>query len=143
MKYVLAYPDTNKERLKNIYKVDTSSFIIPMSQELNHRMNAFMFCGECLSYMVDLSDSEQAQFHTNWNWIHEVIEAIEKLPYLNVYFNKTSLGKHTIEISYETPSYKHQQNNKTIFVESINKKEAVVQAIDRFLIWYEKSISNS
>lgn len=68
-----------------------------------------------------------------------VIEAIEKLNYCNIYFSKTYLGEYTIEITHETTIYRYQQNNKTAFIRNKDKKEAVVEAINQFLTWYDQN----
>lgn len=130
MTYIKTFPNSK------FYKVDTSSFEKPMSKDLNSKINSFTVGEIFLSYTIDL---EKLQFHSNWNWIMEIVEAIEKLPFVNVYFSKTSLGEYTIEINHETHSYNYQQNNKTIFIRGINKKETVIEAINQFLIWYAKN----
>lgn len=70
---------------------------------------------------------EYLQFHLDWNWIHEVIEAIEKSGY-DVVIAKTSCSIWIGGTSYSGSS----KDCKT-------KKEAVVQAINQFLIWYEQN----
>lgn len=66
------------------------------------------------------------QFHSDWNWIMEVVEAIEKLGYKFQFgWNITAL----ISLVPNTPA-------KIALIENENRKEAVVQAINQFLIWY-------
>ena len=67
-----------------------------------------------------------------------IVEAIEKLSYTCVYFSKTYLGNHKVEISLDTPSYLLKSKKNTVFIEKESKKEAVVQAINQFLIWYNE-----
>ena len=70
------------------------------------------------------------KFHSDWNWIMEVVEAIEKLGYkFQLGWNITAL----ISLVTNTPA-------KIAFIESENRKEAVVQAINKFLIWYNENI---
>ena len=74
------------------------------------------------------SESE-LQFHSDWNWIMEVVEAIEKLKF-NVRITKSSI---TIETSVGC-----EFDLKTIYSfhsdeYPITKKEAVVHAINNFL----------
>jgi hypothetical protein len=68
------------------------------------------------------------KFHSDWNWIMEVIEAIEKKGYelfINgLYCRITDSGMSELEIESSKVS---------------NKKEAVVQAINQFLIWNENN----
>lgn len=84
--------------------------------------------------------TSELKFHSDWNWIMEIVDAIEKLEHKSVYFSKTKLGEYTIEIAHETPTYfnKSRENDKTFFVRGNDKKEAVVQAINKFLIWYNE-----
>ena len=68
---------------------------------------------------------DEMKFDSDWNWIHEVIEAIEKisdwnLECLNV---EERLFQMCIPLS-------------NTCITSEDKKEAVVQAINQFLIWY-------
>lgn len=66
-------------------------------------------------------------FHSDWNWIMEVVEAIEKL------------ADWTLEcLNYSDGSRDYQMMIPLSHTNIINKdkKEAVVQAINQFLIWY-------
>jgi hypothetical protein len=69
-------------------------------------------------------------FHSDWNWIMEVVEAIEKLRYLVViqsnFCQIQEVGKKENSFSPRIIAYQ----------EALTKKEAVVQAINQFLIWY-------
>jgi hypothetical protein len=60
------------------------------------------------------------QFHSDWNWIMEVANAIEKLA-----------------VNQDVINWVRQ--HKCIFDLKLTeaKKEAVVKAINQFLIWYE------
>lgn len=77
--------------------------------------------------------TEDLEFHSDWNWIMEVVEAIEKLND-NFYFVKINTGGCFIHPLNDTKDYKGicYQAGKT-------KQEAVVQAINQFLIWYEQN----
>ena len=74
---------------------------------------------------------ESMQYHSDWNWIMEVVETIEKLGLT------TSLTNNYFHIM------KVENNVGTTVgsskINSATKKEAVVQAIDQFLIWYEQN----
>lgn len=62
-------------------------------------------------------------YHSDWNWIHEVVEAILKV---------------------QNPK-KHSDTTCSTFKREIEahlgrtKKEATVEAINQFLIWYEQN----
>ena len=74
------------------------------------------------------------KFHSDWNWIMEVVEAIEKLGY------ESLIGGG--EYYYPEKGMRYIQSfikdEITIHEEAKTKKEAVVQAINQFLIWYEQ-----
>lgn len=73
------------------------------------------------------------RFHSDWNWIHEVVEAIEKL------------ADWTLEcLNYHDGSRNYQMMIPLSGTNIINndKKEAVVQAINQFLIWYNNEQTN-
>lgn len=60
------------------------------------------------------------KFHSDWNWIMEVVEAIEKKAWVNI--KGCAVDISTI-VNLNAPT----------------KKEAVVEAINQFLIWYEQN----
>lgn len=69
------------------------------------------------------------EFHSDWNWIMEVVEAIENRGIVvligkNTCVIEQTYGKTTIEL----PSIKKN-----------SKKEAVVEAINQFLIWHSEN----
>jgi len=72
------------------------------------------------------------KFHSDWNWIHEVIDVIEK----------TSNTAVTIWFRKEGCTIEQKNGEQEDFYISMkiktSKKEAVVEAINQFLIWYEK-----
>lgn len=70
------------------------------------------------------------KFHSDWNWIMEVVEAIEKLGY-----NR----RVDIDSSHVLIQYKEWYT----LVQKDSKKEAVVQAINQFLIWYNENSSQN
>lgn len=88
-------------------------------------------------YEYSISD---LQFHSDWNWIMLVVENIEKLPNLSVYFRKTSIGEYDIEISIEFPTYNiFKKNDKTFSSSGSNKKDVLVETIYQFLVWYKEN----
>ena len=75
-----------------------------------------------------------ARFHSDWNWIMEVVEAIEKLGYESLTGGS--------EYYYPEKGMRYIQSfikdDMTIYQEAKTKKESVVQAINQFLIWYNE-----
>ena len=75
------------------------------------------------------------EFHSDWNWIMAVVEAIEKLGY------ESLIGGG--EYYYPEKGMRYIQSfikdEINIHEEAKTKKEAVVQAINQFLIWYEQN----
>ena len=63
------------------------------------------------------------KFHSDWNWIHEVIENIK---------NTTNPKEHS-DTTFSTLRREIQTNLGR------SNKEAAVQAILNFLIWYDKN----
>lgn len=86
------------------------------------------------------------KFHSSWDWIMEVVEKIENLyehPNKEISIN---IKPGEIEI-FQRP-YRLENNNyhDVIYLGdgyiNTSKKEAVVQAINQFLIWYENNKNN-
>lgn len=78
----------------------------------------------------------QLQFHSDWNWIMKVVEAIEKLNNFYVQIEESAC------YIYDILKFNDEQCNPSISCDlSLNsKKEAVVHAINQFLIWYNNEI---
>lgn len=69
------------------------------------------------------------RFDSDWNWIMEVVEKIEKLDYWVCIQNTyVGIGKR----NDEQPVIGYSYSSLTI-----TKKEAIVSTIDKFLIWYK------
>lgn len=88
----------------------------------------------------------QMKFHSDWNWIMEVIEAIEKLKTETSTFEfhtqpKSVLIKEERNYSFEKGdggrTSRPLKLNGSVWITGETKKEAVVQAINQFLIWYK------
>jgi len=78
-------------------------------------------------YGITTSD---LKFHSDWNWIHEVLDKIEKENFsIEIY----SLGynNHSMVI-YSAGAIVCQSGLVDV------KKEAVIQAINQFIDWYNK-----
>lgn len=78
-------------------------------------------------------------FDSDWNWIMEVIDVIQKLD-----INKNKLSSHPYYYGFDLETnnyYAHFQFGEDLHFNGESKesqKEAVVQAITQFLIYYNK-----
>ena len=86
--------------------------------------NTDEYCGRRQTKVSEL------KFHSDWNWIMEVVEAIDKTQHTQL----DILGKHC-RISSKGIDF--QSSSKE------DKKKAVVQAINQFLIWYNENSKNT
>ena len=69
---------------------------------------------------------KELHFHSDWNWIMEVVEKIENIKYsISVTGNFCHIAKVEENIGITLGSY-----------QGSTKKEAVVQAINQFIDWY-------
>lgn len=84
------------------------------------------------------------QFHSDWNWIMEVVEKIE-----------VNFPKYTLEWEYDDREEFSEEGKYKAYwftlmpkdeickelsdLRSQSRKEAVIQAINKFLIWYNKN----
>lgn len=79
---------------------------------------------------------ERLFFDSDWNWIMEVVDSIEKINRLNdkeYYPYCITIWKNGCAISDGNNGY------KIVNLLAASKKEAVVEAINKFLIWYEQN----
>lgn len=108
---------------------------LTINEELKNELSAYplqeysYLCSYANSaFICDREDNpsntvwDYCKFHSDWNWIMEVVEAIEKLGHIVDIWNNVCVIPHLKKCISET------------------KKEAVVQAINQFLIWYNKHI---
>lgn len=91
----------------------------------NRRSNIFM--------SIDL------KFRSDWNWIMEVVDKIESLEdkqfYMEwIWLNKTNVGLYQRETNSGSTLWEYIAR----FSDSKTKKQAVIQAIDQFIDWYNK-----
>ena len=86
------------------------------------------------------------KFHSDWNWIMKVVEDIEELGYQfditgnEVGVNSNIMSMENISTGGTMNSYNRSYYPTIISIceEDYSKKEAVVQAINQFLIWYNE-----
>jgi len=78
------------------------------------------------------------KFHSDWNWIMEVVGAIQKIIVLDgeefciEFFYDITKNKRPLKTFVSISRYIDEISNK-------DPKKAVVKAINQFLIWYEKN----
>lgn len=80
---------------------------------------------------------KELKFHSDWNWIMEVKEKICQLDIideLDTLYDSVAKGYHCVLL----PTYKNTFDGFYTKVLS-TEKEAVVEAINQFLIWYEQN----
>lgn len=84
--------------------------------------------------MVDANFDNR--FLNDWNWIHEVVEAIEKL-------EDEQGRKWVVDIYKNCCAITHEwYSTYNICINSETKKEATVEAINQFLILLENNLVN-
>lgn len=80
---------------------------------------------------------DMLQFHSDWNLIMEVVEAIENIQVKGQYIYSIQPRGAVCEIKCSTQySLAFDVQMPCIYEIAKSKKEAVVQAINQFLIWY-------
>lgn len=79
-------------------------------------------------YYEEVFKEDELKFHSDWNWIMELVEAIES-------FNSSM----TLFIIEDERCHVDSQLGWHIDVGTSSKKEAVVQAIYNFLKWYNSN----
>lgn len=77
---------------------------------------------------------EQLQFHSDWNWIMEMVEAIEKLTKQDGYRYEILIINSLCVIEETNKIF---DSNQRVYAKTT--KEAVIGAINQFLIWYEQN----
>ena len=83
-------------------------------------------------------------FHSDWNWIMEVVEAIEKLKFRFEIWKLEDANLHRVDIlkmGWDSTSVFDAKDGWSKLTYP-SKKEAVVQAINQFLIWYNNEYKN-
>jgi predicted HicB family RNase H-like nuclease len=120
---VLQYNKMCAEFLGAIYSEHAEAWGFGNAKNIGSKM----FHGVMYHNVIEAQRFEkELKFHSDWKWIIEVVEAIEKLGY-DVVIAKTSCS---IKMN-------KQLVKAALMLET--KKEAVVEAINKFLIWYEKN----
>jgi len=81
-------------------------------------------------YEGDSSYVKNLKYHSDWNWLMEVVEKIESLRNQIVIFNKTAALSNVKEPSVFNDSFKAE-----------TKKQAVYNACVEFIKWYNEQNS--
>ena len=110
--------------------------------EFNKKLNSPDDTWATTAYSVDYM-----KFHLDWNWIMEVVNAIEKLGYQfditgnEVGVNSNIMSMENIPTGGTMNSYNRSYYPTIISIceEDYSKKEAVVEAINSFLKFYNKN----
>lgn len=83
---------------------------------------------------------EQLCFHEDWNWIMEVVNFIERLEdsryYVSILESDCSIIDKVTALNEDNP---FMIEPVSFVFDAGTKREAVVQTIDKFLIWYNGS----
>lgn len=112
--------------LRGVYDSDMTKYWFHLPKHLHENQ----------SYLPFAPTTDDLKFHSSWDWIMEIVEAIEKTNRIhdNEYYPyMLTIWKNCCNIS--------DGNNGSVIKEvfSTSKKEATVQTIDKFLIWYEQN----
>lgn len=79
----------------------------------------------------------ELKYHSDWNWIMEVVEAIESTPVLNSkYASDYNVVFDSFGLYIESTGY---HSATIVQVDNPSKKEAVIQGINKFLLWYNEN----
>ena len=80
---------------------------------------------------------KELKFHSDWNWIMEVVEKILKNYRTDFYLDFDMPVSDTFTVSIGSDGKYNSKGESTI-----SSKEAVVKAINQFLIWYYENKTN-
>lgn len=81
---------------------------------------------------------EDMQFNISWDWIMEVVEKIQLLDIVHDNTRSYDSVYKTYECTF-SPSYKTHDFGHIRGISKTSEKEAVVQAINQFLIFYNEN----
>lgn len=87
---------------------------------------------------------DDLKFHSDWNWIMKVVEAIEKIHdefhgYFGVHIISNSCTIQGTNLRTNPENYHPAYYNEVV---DETKDKAVTKAINQFLIWYENNFKN-
>lgn len=93
-------------------------------------------------YKQDYYHFEDLKFHSDWNWIHEVLKKITTIQYHWELINFHGTFEEKNCMKCEIFSLRPYESNNGFSYKSSDEKEAVIQAINQFLIWYNENKTN-
>lgn len=150
----------NKEEIIEFNK--RCAEFLNISTDLNNPSNNHWIESYALSLYEKYKDTttpkeylECFDFHNNWNAIFEVIEKMKSLKETKgnaigktCMITKFDISNYGITIGFENGDYYgsicigHTDNGRYMKMENDcdNDKEATVQAINKFLIWYKENV---
>ncbi len=102
-----------------------------MEFEISHKINHVpSYLPNCMknSEHLKINNPDNLPFHSNWDWLMQVVEKIESLGY------RIEIVKHICRIHLS-------DKEKIIISENIPKIEAVYNACIEFIKWYNDKIS--
>lgn len=117
----------------------------PTDRDFNiYKNEKGIIIGNKIITMIELMS---AKFHSDWNWIMEVIEKIENLGFATKIDHDYCVSNYgcdrceidTRENALFDPDEYEEKEEPIVFKLVKSKKEAVVYAINEFLIWYEQN----
>ena len=89
---------------------------------------------EYVNPLGDFYQLKELKFHSDWNWIMDMVEAIEKLTKKDGYGYEILITNSLCVIEETNKIF---DSNQRVYAKT--RKEAVVGAINQFLIWYEQN----
>ena len=127
---------------------------LTINEELKNELSAYplqeysYLCSYANSaFICDREDNpsntvwDYLKFHSDWNWIMKVVEAIEKLGFYSKISGCASSICHYCWFDEGGDGGDMPENRTVIGYNGKNKeskKEVVVQAINQFLLWYNE-----
>lgn len=107
---------TQEERLE--YNIRCAEFLGWGFNEISQRWN------ENMLHDYSFVDNDELKFHSDWNWIMELVEAIGKIKRILISYNHCEI-------------HIYEKDKISICIGRNLTKIAVVEAINQFLIWYK------
>lgn len=95
---------------------------------------------EYIDVNCDFFKLKDLKFHSDWNWIHEVLKKITTIQYHWELINFHGTFEEKNCMKCEIFSLRPYESNNEFSYKSSDEKEAVIQAINQFLIWYNENV---
>jgi predicted HicB family RNase H-like nuclease len=132
---VLQYNKMCAEFLGAIYSENASAWGFGKAKKIGSKK----FNGIVYRNVVQAERFEkELKFHYDWNWIMEVVNKIQILEIVHDYERSYDSVFKEYQCAF-SPAYKTHDFGLIVGVSKSSEKEAVMDAINQFLIWYEKN----